>query len=159
MEDSHHKINRLHERALIIVYNDHVSSFQDLLNRDNSFTIHHQNIQSLTIKIYKTLNNLPGGTFEGLFTLRTDSYYLRSEQEVIIPKVSTILKRKNSLRYFGAIIWNSIPSVIRNTESYNEFYSNSFSANFTKWSNTLKQFVGNLATNCLSVTILWDWRL
>ena len=28
---------------------------------------------------------------------------------------------------------------------------NPLSANFTKWSNTLKQFVGNLATNCLSV--------
>ena len=26
-----------------------------------------------------------------------------------------------------------------------------FSANFTKWSNTLKQFVGNLPKNCLSV--------
>ena len=31
---------------------------------------------------------------------------------------------------------------------------NSLSANPTKWSNTLKQFVGNLPTNCLSVTIL-----
>ena len=28
---------------------------------------------------------------------------------------------------------------------------NPFSANFTKWSNTLKQFVGDLPTNCLSV--------
>ena len=28
---------------------------------------------------------------------------------------------------------------------------NLLSANFTKWSNTLKQFVGNLPTNCLSV--------
>ena len=28
---------------------------------------------------------------------------------------------------------------------------NPFNANFTKWSNTLKQFVGNLPTNCLSV--------
>ena len=26
-----------------------------------------------------------------------------------------------------------------------------FSANFIKWSNTLKQFVGNLPTNCSSV--------
>ena len=33
--------------------------------------------------------------------------------------------------------------------TYN-FY-NPLSANPTKWSNTLKQFVGNLATNCLSV--------
>ena len=28
---------------------------------------------------------------------------------------------------------------------------NSFSVNFTKWPNTLKQFLGNLPTNCLSV--------
>ena len=28
---------------------------------------------------------------------------------------------------------------------------NSLSANPTKWSNTLKQFVGNLPTNCLKV--------
>ena len=28
---------------------------------------------------------------------------------------------------------------------------NPLSANFTKWSNTLKQFVGNLPTTCLSV--------
>ena len=28
---------------------------------------------------------------------------------------------------------------------------NPLSANFTKWSNTLKQFVSNLGTNCLNV--------
>ena len=28
---------------------------------------------------------------------------------------------------------------------------NPLNANLTKWSNTLKQFVGNLPTNCLSV--------
>ena len=30
-------------------------------------------------------------------------------------------------------------------------YFNPLSVNFTKWSNTLKQFVGKLQTNCLSV--------
>ena len=30
-------------------------------------------------------------------------------------------------------------------------FFNPLCANFTKWSNTLKQFVGNLPTNCLSV--------
>ena len=30
-------------------------------------------------------------------------------------------------------------------------FLNPLSANPTKWSNTLKQFVGNLPTNCLSV--------
>ena len=31
------------------------------------------------------------------------------------------------------------------------FCINPLSANFTKWSNTLKQFVGKFPTNCLSV--------
>ena len=39
-------------------------------------------------------------------------------------------------------------------------YLNPLSANPTKWSNTLKQFVGNLPTNCLSVLDhLSIWRL
>ena len=43
-----------------------------------------------------------------------------------------------------------------NHESFNRlrcsyYLHNPLSANPTKWSNTLKQFVGNLPTNCLSV--------
>ena len=34
------KINHIHERALRIVYDDHSSSFDDLLNKDKSVTIH-----------------------------------------------------------------------------------------------------------------------
>ena len=33
----------------------------------------------------------------------------------------------------------------------NFIYLNPLNGNFTKWSNTLKQFVGNLPTNCLNV--------
>ena len=37
------KINQLHESALRIVYKDYISSFEDLLKRDKSVTIHHRN--------------------------------------------------------------------------------------------------------------------
>ena len=40
------KINKLHERALRIVYNDTITSFEELLVKDKTFTIHHPNIQS-----------------------------------------------------------------------------------------------------------------
>ena len=46
------KINRLHERALRIVYSDYKSSFCELLEKDKSFSIHHKNIQSLDIEIF-----------------------------------------------------------------------------------------------------------
>ena len=44
-------INRLHERALRIAYNDNVSSFEDLLQRDHSVSIRHKNIRLLRIEI------------------------------------------------------------------------------------------------------------
>ena len=34
------KINNLHERALRLIYCDHSSNFQELLQIDNSMTIH-----------------------------------------------------------------------------------------------------------------------
>ena len=47
------KINCLHERALRIVYSDYKSLFCELLEKDKLFSIHHKNIQSLAIEIYK----------------------------------------------------------------------------------------------------------
>ena len=38
-------------------------------------------------------------------------------------------------------------------------YIKPLSTNPTKWSNTLKQFVGNMATNCLSVFDHFVWLL
>ena len=52
------KINRLHERALKIVHSDYKSSFNTLLKKDGSFSIHHRNIQSLAIETYKFLHGL-----------------------------------------------------------------------------------------------------
>ena len=36
-----HKINRLHERYLRGIYNDGHSSYDELLNLDNSVSLHH----------------------------------------------------------------------------------------------------------------------
>ena len=43
------KINRLHERCLRIIYNDKSSNFEEILNKDNSVSIHYNNVHALTI--------------------------------------------------------------------------------------------------------------
>ena len=52
------KINHLHECLLPIVHKDNNSSFKDPLKKDNSFTIHHRDIQSLAIELCKAKENL-----------------------------------------------------------------------------------------------------
>ena len=39
-------------------YKDYKSSFNELLDKDSSFTIHQKNVQSLAIEIYKCLHGL-----------------------------------------------------------------------------------------------------
>ena len=55
---SYIRTNHLHERALRIVYKDNESTFEDLLKKDNSVSIHHKNIRLLGIELYKVKNNL-----------------------------------------------------------------------------------------------------
>ena len=52
------KINRINERTLRIAYNDKSSFFQDLLDEDDSVTIHYRNIRTLATEIYKVQQGL-----------------------------------------------------------------------------------------------------
>ena len=54
---TNHRINRLQERSLRILYKDDISAFEELLQQDNSVTIHRQNIQVLATEMYKVDNN------------------------------------------------------------------------------------------------------
>ena len=105
------KTNKLHERALRMVYNDTVTSFENLLIKDKSFTIHHQNIQLLAIEIYKAIHNLPGGNLSEFFVRNNNNYNLCSKSKLLLPNANSVLKGQNSISYFGSVIWNSIPFV------------------------------------------------
>ena len=71
------KINHLQERSLRIFDNDYITSFKDLLKKDNYFKIHHKNIQSLTIKLFKVEKEIVNpNLFNNIFPLRSIDYNL-----------------------------------------------------------------------------------
>lgn len=49
-------IDKLHERALRITYRDQNSSFESLLKKDSSTTIHVKNLKVMLTEMFKTKN-------------------------------------------------------------------------------------------------------
>ena len=54
---SNNKINKIHERALIVIHKDSTSNFQELLIKSNSVSVHQRNLQLLLTENYKTVHN------------------------------------------------------------------------------------------------------
>ena len=115
------RINHLHEMALRIVYNDYKSTFENLLELDNSVSIHHRNIRLLSIELYKVKHNLSNQVMSELFNLRNINYDFRSQTDFELGSIYAIAYGVRSLKYFAPKIWNIVPIDIRNSDSLSEF--------------------------------------
>ena len=103
------KINRLHERWLLLQQNDKKSSFHDLLEKDSSVSIHHRNLRALPTDIYRRNNCMAPEIVTELFPLRSQGQYnLRSWSDFALPIVRTVnywgrkykvLRSKNQGKY------------------------------------------------------------
>ena len=82
------KINHIHERALRIVYKNNVLLFEELLELDKLFKIHHRNIQSLAVELLKIKNNLSVTIMNQFFQPRAVRYNLRSQIDFTRPNLN-----------------------------------------------------------------------
>ena len=63
------KINKLQERCLRIVYNNNTSPYEELLETDNSISVHFRNVQALAIELYKVVNGFSPDIMKDFFHL------------------------------------------------------------------------------------------
>ena len=85
------KINRLHEHCLRVIYNAKTSSFKQLLEKDNSVSIHHRNIQTLAIEMYKVTNGLSPEIINEIFQIREESRCdVRYASQFTIPPIHSV---------------------------------------------------------------------
>ena len=107
------KINRLHERCLRIVYNDKKSNFNELLVKDGSVSIHHQNLQKLAVEMFKVSRGLSPEIVNELFQFREQiPYELRQRPQFQIPWVHSVFSGTESLKFYGPKISALVPDMI-----------------------------------------------
>ena len=115
------RINRLHERALRLVYKDSILTFEELLQKDNSFTIHHRNLQKLATEMYKTINNLSPILMKSIFPDNTNPYDLRNKNPFKTSNVHTVFNGTETISYRGPKTWALVPHEIKESQSLLEF--------------------------------------
>ena len=132
------KINRLHERALRIAYNDYFSTFDELLIKVGAVTIHQRNLRALAVEMYKISNNLSPEFIRELMVELDTPYQTRSGYKVDLDQdgnVKECSKKSNyeigqvktttygleSIRYLGPKIWKLVPDdfkIMQTTEAF-----------------------------------------
>ena len=113
-----------------MVYNKYDLTFDELLKIDGSSTIHHQNIRSVAIEMYKVKNGLSPMFMSDIFQSNGNSnenvsYFTRNHNDFYnYSNPKTVNKGICSLQYFGPVVWNMIPTLIKNSENVSTFKEN-----------------------------------
>ena len=119
---NNNKIKHLHERCLRLIYNDKQSSYEELLIKDGTVSIHHRNIQTLATEMFKVKNEMSPEIIFDIFTQRINNHYnLRRINHFEIPLVRTICNEAKSISYLGPKIWNIAPEEYMKLNSLNSF--------------------------------------
>ena len=114
-------INRIHERSLRLIHNDHVSTCQDILEITKEKTIHQNNLECLAKEIYKFLNGLSLPIMNGAFMIRNNNYSLRNCQCLSSTNKRTVKYGTETVTYRGLQIWNLVPVKTKNASSFDLF--------------------------------------
>ena len=94
-------INHLHEHAVRKDYNDNVATFEKLLEKDNSVTIHVRNLRILATELYKTKENLAAPIMHEIFEQRNIQYNLCLQTDFQLESAKTANCGLRALRYLG----------------------------------------------------------
>ena len=106
------RVNRIHERSLRIVYKDNKSTFEELLDRDDSFTIHEKNVQTLAIELYKVYYGLAPKIMNFVFPIKDNVRYA-GENNFSTRNVKSVYQGTETLAHLGPKIWSIVPNDIK----------------------------------------------
>ena len=116
------KINRLLGKCLPLIYNDKRSSFESLLEKDNSVSIHHKNLQALAMEMLKLYTKTSPEIMQETFLVKEQgNYNLRNQTDFVIPQVKSVNRGLESIRLLGPKIWKTCELFKKSKELVDSF--------------------------------------
>ena len=109
----------------MLVYKNDNLTFDELLDLDESVTIHHKNLHKLAVEMYKAKHHISPSPMQDLFTEHIITHDLRNKRCWQVPYARTVYSGLESIRYRGPKVWESLPSYIKESNSLAEFKINS----------------------------------
>ena len=117
-----HRINRIHERILRLIYpNQHQLTFKELLEKSKTITIHQRNLQTLANEIYKAKNKISPEVVNSLFEFTNKNYNLRNVSILKRNRYFTVHYGSESLVSLAPKIWELVPDSIREVKTLSIF--------------------------------------
>ena len=116
------KINKLHERCLRIVYNNNTSTYEELLETNNSVSVHFRNVQALAIELYKVVNGFSPDIMKDVFPLNENSCCnTRNKRTFHSRDIRTVHFGSETLSHLAPKIWELVREEIKKLESVASF--------------------------------------
>ena len=115
------RINRLHERALRVLYRDFDSSFEELLRRDSYTTLHQGNLQKLITEMFKVKTGIALELMKGIFKFTDVPYNLRNQSKCNRSIPCTERYGIETASSIGPKLWDKASTEIKNSKSLEEF--------------------------------------
>ena len=111
------KINRLLGKCLPLIYNDKRSSFESLLEKDNSVSIHHKNLQALAMEMLKLYTKTSPEIMQETFLVKEQgNYNLRNQTDFVIPQVKSVNCGLECIRFLVPKKWERLSNGLKNKE-------------------------------------------
>ena len=110
------KLERIQHRALKFVFNDHISSYEELLKRANICTLELSRKRAILLEVYKSVNHLSPRFLWDIFTAKEAKYNLRKQDQLSRNCCRTNRFGLNTFKDYGAKLWNTIPDNIKSKD-------------------------------------------
>ena len=111
------KLEKMHERAIRVVYNDYVSPYNVLLKMSNRKLLYEEREDMLIELVFKVLHGLSPPIDNNMFVRQSFNHNLRDTNILKTPNYETVKFGFNSLKVSGALCWNRLPNAIKNCDT------------------------------------------